>query len=210
MMTNPPQGGDEPGQYGRPGPYGQPQQPGQYGQPGPYGAPAPGGYGQPQQPGPYGQPPYGQPGPPYGQPQQPGPYGQPPYGQPPYGAPQYGQPGYGQPGHGQPGYEQPPRKSRRGLIGGLVALAALLVLAVVLSRLLGDTLLDRGAVERDVAAQFEEREGVAVELDCPEEMTVESDAVYRCTGTTADGEDVTLEVRITEVVTASYTWEEVS
>ncbi len=209
-MTNPPQGGDQPGPYGRPGPYGPPQQPGQYGRPGPYGPPAPGGYGgqQPgghpgQQPPPYGQPAYGQPGPGYGQP----PYGQPPqYGAPQYPAPQYGQQPYGQAG---PGYEQPPKKSRARLIAGLVALAALMVLSVVLARLLGDTLLDRGAVERDVAEQFEEREGVAVELDCPEEMTVEADAVYQCTGTTADGEDVTLEVRITEVVTASYTWAEV-
>ncbi|MGK5113271.1 MULTISPECIES: DUF4333 domain-containing protein [unclassified Geodermatophilus] len=92
---------------------------------------------------------------------------------------------------------------------GLVTLGALLVLAVVLARVLGDTVLDASAVERDVAAQFEQREGVAIDLDCPAEMTVEPDAVYECTGTTADDEDVTLQIRITNVVLAEYTWDEV-
>ena len=85
-MTNPPQGGNQPGQYGQPGQqYGQPQ----------YGQPAPGGYGG--QPG--GQQ-GGQPG--YGQPGQPA-YGQPGYGQSAYGQQDYGQQ-YGQPGYGQPAY----------------------------------------------------------------------------------------------------------
>lgn len=77
-----------------------PQQPGPYGS-GPYGQPA-GGYGQ--QPDGYGQQP-NQPG--YGQ-QQPG------YSTPPGG---FGQPGYGgPPGFGGP----PPKKTRTGLIIGLV------------------------------------------------------------------------------------------
>jgi hypothetical protein len=80
---------------------------------------------------------------------------------------------------------------------------------VVVARLMGDTVLDRSAVERDVAAQFEERAGVGLDLECPATMTVESDAVYQCAGTTADGEEITLEIRITNVVLAEYTWDEV-
>lgn len=86
-------------------------------------------------------PPYGQPDPYQGQgghppasgyPGQQGPYGAPPPGQPGYGqaGPGYGQPypGYGQPGYGgQPPYGPPPKKSRTGLIVGLVVL--LLVVA---------------------------------------------------------------------------------
>ncbi|MBE1486624.1 DUF3105 domain-containing protein [Plantactinospora soyae] len=120
--------------YGQPQPgYGQPQpgygpapQPG-YGQPQPgYGQPQPG-YGQPQ-PG-YGQPQqgYGQPQPGYGQPQQ-------GYGQPPAPSPGYGQPGYPYPGApgapGVPGTPSVPAR-RTGLIIGIVAGAAALLLLLV-------------------------------------------------------------------------------
>ena len=52
----------------------------------------------------------------------------------------------------------------------------LLVIAgvVVLVLALQSTVLDAAAVERDVAAQFEQREGVAIELDCPDDMKVEA------------------------------------
>lgn len=53
-----------------------------------------------------------------------------PYQQGPYGQPQYGAPGhYGQPAqYAQPGYPYPaPKKSRRGLIIGLVVLAVVLL-----------------------------------------------------------------------------------
>lgn len=180
-MTNPPQG-----------PYGQPgQQPGQpYGQPG-YGQP---GYGQPAQPG-------------YGQPAQPG-YGQPGYGQP--AAPQYGAPApYGAPGQYGPGYGAPAKKSKAGLIAGLVGLLVLIVGAVLLFVFLGgSTVLDQGAVETDVAAQFQEREGVAVDLTCPADMEVSSGATYECTGTTEAGEEVTLQIAITDEESAAYTWTE--
>ncbi|MFD5147313.1 hypothetical protein [Streptomyces sp. NPDC058401] len=106
--------------YNQPGPYGgqQPQQPGPYGQ-------------QPQQPGPYGQ--------------QPGPYGQQPgYGYPqqaPQGVPQQGypqqQPGfpqqqapYGgyqqQPPYGGMPPQQPPKKSKAGVIIGVVVAVAVI------------------------------------------------------------------------------------
>ena len=67
-----------------------------------------------------GQPDYGQrtPQPGYGQPQYPPPgFGQPQYPPPGYGQPQYPQPGYGQPMYPQ---QQPPRRSRAGLIVGIV------------------------------------------------------------------------------------------
>jgi hypothetical protein len=180
------------------------------------------GHGQPGA-APYGQPQYGQPG--YGQPQ----YGQPGYGQPGYGQPGYGQPGYGQPGYGQP-YGQPPqpygepygppgayppgsgatraKKSPVRLVLGLVALAALLTLAMVLASVLGPTVLDRAAVERDVAEQFEAREGVAIDLTCDAEMRVENGESYPCTGVTADGEEVELQITITDENFAEYTWTE--
>ncbi|WP_046774903.1 hypothetical protein [Streptomyces yangpuensis] len=98
--------------HNQPGPYGQPQQPGPYGQQ----PPPPGPYGQPAQPGPYGQPAPPQPG--YGYPQQPGvpPQGypqQPPA--PPYGYPQ--QAPYG---------GEPPKKSKAGLIIGVVVAVAVI------------------------------------------------------------------------------------
>lgn len=188
-MTTPPYGqpGQQPGQ-----PYGQPAQPGYGGRPG---------YGQPAQPA------YGQPGPQYGQPA----YGQPAppaYGQP--AAPQYGGQ-YGAPGYGQPSYGQPAKKSKTGLIAGLVALLVLAVVAVVLIVVLGgSTVLDQGAVERDVAAQFQEREGVAIDLTCPADMEVEANATYECTGTTEAGEDVTLQITITDGESGAYTWTEPS
>ncbi len=232
-MTNPPQDGDErdagtgaqadpdqqltqpvqPYDRSAPPPYGAPPQ--QYGQPAP-------GYGQ----APYGQPPYGQPA--YGQPgqAQPG-YGQPGQAQPGYGQPGYGQPGYGGGPYGQPpqGYGPPygaqpygpsgqqyaptqPKKSRTRLILGLAALVALVTLAMVLANIMGPTVLDRAAVERDVAAQFEAREGVAIDLTCDQEMRVETGESYPCTGVTADGEEVELQITITDENFAEYTWTE--
>jgi hypothetical protein len=172
-------------------PYGQPGQPGQ-----PYGSP---GYGQPAQPG------YGQPG--YGQPAQPG-YGQ-PAPQPAYGQPGYGQPQYGAPGQYGPGYGAPAKKSKAPLIAGLVGLLVVVVVAVLLFVFLGGSkVLDPAAVERDVAAQFQEREGVAVQLDCPDDMEVAANATYECTGTTDRQEQVTLQIAITDEDSAAYTWTE--
>ncbi len=79
---------------------------------------------------------------------------------------------------------------------------------VVLALTMSSTVLDRNAVQRDVAAQFEEREGVGIDLSCDDEMRVEEGATYVCTGTTADGEDVTLEIAVTDEDSAAYTWTE--
>ncbi|MGY1683481.1 DUF4333 domain-containing protein [Geodermatophilus sp. SYSU D01176] len=203
-MSTPPQGGPPPGEPGRPGP--RPPWPPQAGPPQPWpqqpGPQQPG----PQQPGPWGPPvpgPYGGP-PPYQQP--PGaPYGQPWGGQPAPGQPYW----VGQPPYGQPPYGAPPRRSRKGLIAGIVVPAVLLLVAVVLARLFADTVLDPERVEADVAAQFEQIEGVAIDLTCDDEMQVEQGADYECTGTTADGEEVTLRIVVTDEATAAYTWEEV-
>ncbi|WP_324277745.1 DUF4333 domain-containing protein [Blastococcus brunescens] len=158
---------------------------------------------------PYPSQPYGQ----YGQSPAPGPYGPPlqppaqPYGQPQYGQPQYGQPQYGQPPYGGP--PTAPAKSRVGLIAAVTAgIVAAIALGVVLALTMSTTVLDRNAVQQDVGSQFEEREGVAVDLECAQEMEVASGATYECTGTTADGEDVTLQIAITDEATAAYTWTE--
>jgi hypothetical protein len=218
-MTNPPQGDDEHGSdrpatptpgYGRPSPYSPTT---------PYTSNAP--YVPPQGPPPQGPPPQAPPqGPPPQAPPQFGqnaPYGQPPpanvqhpqYGAPQYGQPQYGTPQYGAPQYGQPQYGQPAEKSKVGLIA-LITGGALLLIAgvVVLVMALQSTVLDPAAVERDVAAQFEQREGVAIELDCADGMKVNTNASYECSGTTADGESVTLKITVTDEDTAAYTWTE--
>jgi hypothetical protein len=113
----------------------------------------------------------------------------------------------GQP-YGQP-YPGPPQKSKVGLIAGLTGLALLLIAGVVAALVaMKSTVLDPAAVERDVAAQFEQREGVAIDLTCAEEMQVDEGDSYRCTGVTADGEEVTLQITITDKETAAYTWTE--
>ena len=102
------------------------------------------------------------------------------------------------------------RRSRRTLLlaatgAGVVAAVGL---AVVLldPTLFGRTVLDRGAVERDVAAQFQQREGVGVALVCPREMAMVSGGSYRCAGTTATGENVTIRIVVTTTSPAAYTW----
>ena len=92
--------------------------------------------------------------------------------------------------------------------GAVVLVLTLVVMVLVMT--LGPTVLDRAAVERDVAVQFEQLEGVGIDLDCPTEMRVESGAEYTCTGTTAEGEEVVLAIRITDPPDdAEYTWTEV-
>jgi hypothetical protein len=222
-MTNPPHDGDE-RNAGTDGPQADPDQ--QLTQPvQPYDRSAPPvspPYGEAAQQ--YGQPPYGQA--PYGQPG----YAQPQYGQPQYGQPQYSQPGYGAgpqgqapQGYGQPYGGQPygppgqyapasgavrAKKSRLRLYLGLAALVALVTFAMVLANIMGPTVLNRAAVERDVAEQFEQREGVAIDLTCDAEMRVEEGESYPCTGVTADGEEVELQITITDENFAEYTWTE--
>ncbi|MCV2489110.1 DUF4333 domain-containing protein [Geodermatophilus sp. YIM 151500] len=78
----------------------------------------------------------------------------------------------------------------------------------MLAGVLGSRVLDRTAVERDVAAQFEQREGVALDLSCDERMLVVTGATYTCRGATADGEDVTIRITVTDAAEAAYSWAE--
>jgi hypothetical protein len=71
----------------------------------------------------------------------------------------------------------------------------------------GYDVLDRVAAEQDIAEQFEETFGVDVNVDCGERMRVRNGATYECTGRTEDGEDVVLDIAITDERSASYTWD---
>jgi hypothetical protein len=94
-------------------------------------------------------------------------------------------------------------------VWALVAVVvAAVAAAVVLSLVLRTRVLDRSAVERDVAAQFQRLEGVAVRLRCDDPMALTTGATYRCQGTTADGEQVTLRIQVTDARTARYSWSE--
>jgi hypothetical protein len=234
-MTHPPQDGEEPGPDdgagtgsssadpdrfptepaptvppGSPPPgYGQP--PPQawspaYGPTPPYTAPEPGAAPYGGQP--YGSQPYA--GQPYaGQPYTGQPHGAPPYGSQPYAGQPYGTPPYGAPGQQFGPPPGPPQKSKVGLIAVLTAVVLVVIAGVVvLVMALQPTVLDAASAERDVAAQFEQLEGVAVELDCPDDMKVSAGATYTCTGKTAEGESVTLRLSITNPKTAAYTWTE--
>ena len=91
------------------------------------------------------------------------------------------------------------------LLIGLLALAVLVVAALAQGSGLGGTRLDPEAVQRDVAQQFEETEGVALDLTCDQDMTVEPGRSYQCEGRTADDERVTVTIRVTDDEGA-YTW----
>ena len=71
----------------------------------------------------------------------------------------------------------------------------------------GGMFLDASAVEEAISGQFEEREGVALDLSCDQRMAVEFGAEYQCEGTTADGEDVEILVNLTDDE-GTFTWAE--
>ena len=138
------------------------------------------------------------------------PEGSPPSGQQVSGLP----PGWGQQpwgGEAGGGHAAPGGRGRHspGLMVALAAAALAVVAGIaVLAMSTGPTVLSRAAVERDVAAQFEQREGVPVDLRCAQEMLVEEGATYECSGSTADDEEVTLRIEITHADGARYTWSE--
>jgi hypothetical protein len=82
-----------------------------------------------------------------------------------------------------------------------------IAVAILLALLLGRDVLDPDRAESDIAQQYEETFGVTIDVSCDEEMVVEEDETYECTGTTEDGEDVTIQVAITDEDSAAYTWE---
>lgn len=107
--------------------------------------------------------------------------------------------------------EEPgPARPRRRLVlvataAGVLAAAGLAV-ALLDPTLFGSTVLDRDAVQRDVAGQYQQREGVAVALVCPPAMPVVTGGSYRCAGTTATGERVTVRIVVTATRPPAYTW----
>ena len=148
-------------------------------------------------------------------------------GQQPSGQQQaHGQQVFVQPGHERPGSGQwgqpvapgwwagvPPQRlprdrTRTLLITALVAVGlAIAACIALLVYVLSSTILDRAAVESAVAAQFEEREGVALDLECGRRMIVRPGADYECEGTTADGESIEILITVTDE-NGAYTWAE--
>lgn len=90
------------------------------------------------------------------------------------------------------------------------ALAAVLFGGVagcsLLAQGLGADPLDADVVERDVAAAYEEREGVALELDCPQDTPVASGETYACHGTRSDSRRVSVKIQIDDRLDGSYRW----
>ena len=106
--------------------------------------------------------------------------------------------------------EPAPARPRRRLVlvasGAGVLAAAGLAVVLVDPALFSRTVLDRSAVQRDVAGQFQQREGVAVALDCPADMPLVTGRTYRCAGTTATGERVAVRIVVTATRPPAYTW----
>jgi hypothetical protein len=88
-----------------------------------------------------------------------------------------------------------------------VAAVVIIGVAIALALLLGQDVLDAGRAESDIAQQYEETFGIGIDVSCDEEMVVEDGATYECSGTTEDGEDVTIDVAITDAESAAFTWD---
>jgi hypothetical protein len=88
----------------------------------------------------------------------------------------------------------------------VVVVAAGVAALLLLTRGGGNRVLSRSAVERDVAQQFQEKQGVSVTLTCKDTMTLVTGATYHCSGVTGQGESVTVTVRVTDAKAATYTW----
>ena len=102
-----------------------------------------------------------------------------------------------------------PRRSRLVVVGACIAVLVTAGLVVLAVRSLPPEELDRAAVERDVAAEFEERQGVALDLDCPRDMPVASGEGYTCDGATTDGEPVSVWIQVDDRLDGSYTWSDI-
>ena len=85
-------------------------------------------------------------------------------------------------------------------------MAAGVTALLLLARGGGDRVLSRSAVERDVAQQFAQRQGVPVTLTCKDTMTLVAGGTYHCSGLTGEGEQVTVTIRVTDPKAATYTW----
>ena len=88
----------------------------------------------------------------------------------------------------------------------VAVLAVVCLLPLAVRALLPDE-LERTTVEREVAAEYEERIGAAVEVRCPDEMPVASGEVYACEGTRTDGAVIYVEIQIADPgEDADYRW----
>ena len=58
--------------------------------------------------------------------------------------------------------------------------------------------LDSTSVEREVAVEYEQRTGDAVEVRCPEDMPKASGEVYACDGTRTDDGVIYIEIQIAD------------
>jgi hypothetical protein len=154
----------------------------------------------------YGPPPQ-QPQPQYGQPQ-PQPQPQPQYGPPPaqYGPPaqQFGGP---QPPAGPPappyGYGQPaapaPRKSRTGLVVGIVVGVVVLAgLAVGAVFLFGSKSLDTAKAQTKIAELTKQQIGITpTDVSCPADVDLKSGTTFQCTAK-LDGQAISYTVKETD------------
>jgi hypothetical protein len=88
----------------------------------------------------------------------------------------------------------------------VIVIVAGVVAVVLLTQRGGNRVLSTAAVQRDVARQFEQEQGVSVTLSCDSDMPLVTGATYHCHGTTGEGEAVTITIRITDGTAARYTW----
>jgi len=105
-----------------------------------------------------------------------------------------------------PGRPAPPRRwSRPGRAGLLLLVLPAVAAAVAVPRATRGTALDPAAVQRDVAAQYQQLHGGTLALRCSERMTVAAGRSYRCTGTSTDEGAVRITIRVTGP-DGGYTW----
>ena len=112
----------------------------------------------------------------------------------------------------EPPGEPVPARSRRRLAAARRAVCGVLggrrcsPCVLLDPTLFGRTVLDRGAVQRDVAAQFQQREGVAVTLVCPQEMAVVTGRQLPVHRDDGERRDVPVRIVVTTTSPAAYTW----
>jgi hypothetical protein len=132
------------------------------------------------------------------------PYGdQPGYGQSPYGGYDANQqPPYGQPAWGAPAQ---PKSGGTGKILAIVAAGIVVLVLVVLGlsvTVLKKTVFDSAALNKDIAAQYSDKFGEKITVNCPKDKQVKKGASFTCT---IAGRDNKIEVKVTSG-DGDYTW----
>lgn len=93
------------------------------------------------------------------------------------------------------------KNSRPTLARAAAALAALTTAAALALAGCGGNTVDNGAMEEDLATQLSADAGVdpaEVEVTCPEDEEAEEGNRFECTLTAPNGDEVTVEVTLTE------------